>query len=608
MALDPTVQNTSAPIVPAQPAPTAPAPPAVNDTSAPADTGVPGESPSLPAKPIVPPPQAPAPKPNQTMPGNEHATMIGKIFQTIAGGKTTDYANTPEGPVPVKRNLAPGEMARNILGAAFSLLAAGTGGAQAGLQGRQYKQPEDQTIGGMEKGRIQTRERQAQQVFNNKQVADEATLRAHKDAMEQQESMAKTQLYADQDRAAQLNWQEGNFEYNQKIQDAYKQSVLDYETARAFPGSEVMKGADGKELNFYDTGKPGDPGYVSAGQNAKIYLTQHPDAIHGRTNGDSKYNVRGGFNPSTGAYQLIDYPPDQYEMSLAPSYFQAKDSKGNLKFNPDGSPVPNQYAPKDPKTGKRTIPSQNVSAAQAFSWLKDDLTIQDLEARIQDTKAQTRQREEEAGKNEDLTNAQTLYNAGKIDKLDDRQRNALSAEMRADIKQATERANATLTRLNNATKYSNADKPDDDPAVQAAQNANNEAEDDLANAKERYGQLTGDTVGKQIANKLIRTANLGTIKTKTDWDPIDKQITDKTSDPEEIQKARSKVWSALTPAQQAAITGAAPTPTTPAPTTPQMVGGINVPAGATTTMMGHDGKRHFTNAQGTVDLGIVPNQ
>jgi hypothetical protein len=334
------------------------------------------------------------------MSGTQHQSTIGKIFQTIAGGKTTDYANTPNGPVAVKRDLKPGEMARNILGAAFSLLAAGAGGAETGNEKRgPYQQPENESIGGMERGRVQQREQEAQKEFQNTQTENEATLRAHKDAMEQQQAIAQIQKDADQHRESEFNYAQGVKTSQQQDIDRFTLQAQSYDQAMAMPGAEVMKDAKGQEINFYDSGTPGQPGYQSAGQKAQAYAVAHPETIHGSTNGNTKYGVLPVFNPVTGALQFVDYPADRHDVGIA-NFGQKMDSNGEPMTNPDGSPVPDGTV-LDPKTKKPTVLTQTVTPQQAQDIRKQNITLADQQSQILDREAQAKKYDAEARKNDE---------------------------------------------------------------------------------------------------------------------------------------------------------------------------------------------------------------
>jgi hypothetical protein len=174
-------QSTAAPTLPAAaPAPT-PAAPVIAPTQQDPSAALSAAG--------VNPPSGPTVTPGQTMAGNEHRTILGSALADLAGGKTTDFLNGPNGPVPVKRNLQPGEIARNILASALSLMAGGVGGDLAAREKRPYVQPQDQTIGGMEQNRVDQRQQQAQQTFQNKRLSDEDQRNAEASARAQQESI-----------------------------------------------------------------------------------------------------------------------------------------------------------------------------------------------------------------------------------------------------------------------------------------------------------------------------------------------------------------------------------------------------------------------------------
>ena len=558
MATDP---NATPPLVTPNPAAapnpdSTPAPPDVDNAgNQPSATGVLPGSNGAGGPSVGAPSQPPAPAAGSDMSGTQHQSTIGKIFQTIAGGKTTDFARTPNGPVAVKRDLKPGEMARNILGAAFSLLAAGAGGAMMGNEKRgPYEQPEDETIGGQERGRVQQRQQEAQKEFNNEQTENEAVLRAHKDAMEQQTAIAQIQKDADEHRQSEFNYAQGVKTSQQADIDRFTKQAMTYDQAMAMPGSEIMKDAKGAEINFYDSGTPGQPGYKSAGQKAQEYAVAHPETIHGSTNGNTKYGVLPVFNPYTGALQFVDYPADRHDVGIA-NFGQKMDANGEPMTNPDGSPVPDGTV-LDPKTKKPTVLTQTVTPQQAQDIRKQNITMADQQSQILDRTKQADKYESEAKKNEVLSDAQEVYANGGIEKMTQQQRQVLA---RATFQQQTlmsNREKIAQEALTNAEQHSDPNDPD----VKKAQANYDAAKNDYDDATNLYDQLTGNTPGIQIANRIVRTGALNSVKTPADWAKIDQQITSAGLPDAELQKARAKAWNAMSPAQQAAATGKAAAP------------------------------------------------
>jgi len=542
MAIDPTVSPTTNAGVPVPtqtaPNPAAAAPPDVQDTSAPG-------GPDLAVAPAGPPP----PKPNQNIDVNAHHAMIGKIFSTIAGGQTTDYANTPDGPVPVKRDLRPGEIARNILGSALSLMAAGAGGAQAGLQGKQYRQDPNQTIGGMEKARIQTREQQAQKVFENRQASDEQTLRAHKDAREQQEAIAAIRKDQDEHEAAVQAREIGSRALDERSYQSLKEHAKDYSDAMAMPGAEVMKDAKGNEMNFLNAGE------------AQAYATAHPEVLHGSTNGNSKYGVIPVVNPYTGMIQLVDYPAERHDIGVA-NFGQKKDKNGDPVFAADGSPVPDGTV-LDPKTKKPTVLTQTVTPQQAADIRKQSLTEADIEAQMEQRGALADRAESEARKNDELSEATDLYDMGNFEKMTDRQKQLVA---RMTFQQQTLLSNRESKAAERLAKAQQTSTGDNDPDVVRAQKEYDAAKDEYEDAADKYNKLTGNTQGVQLANKIIR-GGIG----KINWPDVDKEITSSGLPDNEQQAAKAKVWNAMSPAQQAAASGKAAPATNPAAAAPAII-------------------------------------
>jgi hypothetical protein len=179
------------------------------------------------------------------MAGNEHRTILGSALADLAGGKTTDFLNGPNGPVPVKRNLAPGEIARNILASALSLMAGGVGGDLAAREKRPYVQPQDQTIGGMEQNRVAARQQQAQNTFQNKRLSDEDQRNAEASARAQQESIREAAASEDTHEAHVQSLAEGSQRMQNSADDQLQKDGTNYFTALSMPGAELLKGADG---------------------------------------------------------------------------------------------------------------------------------------------------------------------------------------------------------------------------------------------------------------------------------------------------------------------------------------------------------------------------
>lgn len=538
-------------------APATPAP-----TEAPDVSNAGGAVPTLPVtSPAAPP--APAPGTNfgaNTGDPNAHHSMIGKIFQTLAGGQTTDYVQSDKGPVPVKRDLQPGELARTILASAASLISAGAGGALAAKQHREYQQI-GPTVGQIQQAGSEQREEQAQKQFANKQVADEATLRAHRDAMEQQEAIARMGQYADQHMASVQARDAGRRDAEAKDWDTMVKHTVEYNQALAMPGAKVLTGKDGKPLSF-----------ATAAEMAQ-YAAANPDVVHGSTDGTSMFGVIPVKNPQTGSYQLIDYPADRHTAGLE-MLGAKKDKDGEVIKDSSGEPVPDGSI-LDPTTKKPTVLTQRVTPDQARDIKAKEVTQANIEAQMRDRDAQAAERRAQIKNNEDLQVGLDLYDQGKVEKMNDKQLKAarnyahqqvtVLSKREEDASKALEKAQqaATLKGL-----------PDDEVAkdtdVIKAKQAYDESKSDYNDASTMSDRLAGRTPATKVASRLIQSSGQNIV---ADWSngKIDASLTASGLSDEDKEQAKNMVWNKLNPTQQAAIqnqnkaTSTANTPKPPQP-------------------------------------------
>ena len=312
--------NSSAPPQTAAPAtsPSISAPSGASAGSVP--PGVPGANAANSAQPIPPsgpvagstPAAGPTPVAGQDMSDqSKKHSMAEKVLSGLMGGKPTGYVQTDKGPVPVKRDWQPGELARHVVASAASLLAAGIGGEQAAKNKRPFELAPGSSLGDIKDAQQEKDKADAQAQFENKQNTDKLILEQHKDAREQQDSMLRKGEYDMAHSAwvtAHANDDLVPKEQREKIlndmQDQNLKQTMSYQQFLTMPGSQVMKDAQGNDLNFAN------------GDEAKAYVTAHPEVLHGMTNGKSKFGVVVVANPVTGATQLIDFPADRHESGL----------------------------------------------------------------------------------------------------------------------------------------------------------------------------------------------------------------------------------------------------------------------------------------------------
>ena len=502
------------------------------------------------AGPAAPPPIAPAPQgpasqidPNAPKGFNASAgakpSMAKKVLQAATGGQTTDFAQGPNGPVPVKRDLTTGELARRVLASVGSVFAAGAGGALAAKQHRPFELAPGTSLGDIQNGPVEERQKQAQEEFNNTQTANEATLRAHRDAMEQTESIQKSVAAKDAHEASVQARTMNSRLLDDKDWDDNAKHRTDYNTYLAMPGAQVLKDADGKEHNSLTL------------RESQEYANKHPEVVHGSTNGNTKFGTVSVLNPVTGSWQIIDYPADRHDTGIV-NFGQKKDANGVPMEDKDGNPIPDGTV-KDPITKKPTVLTQTVTPDQARAIAAQGITQANIEAQMRDRDAQAKLRDSQVKKNQELSDAVDVYNTPDgFAKMTDRQKQLVA---RMTFQEQTLAAKREKEANDNLAKVLQTN-PADSPEAKTAQAQYDQAKTDYDDATEKYGQLTGNTAGVRLANAIIRTG-IG----NTPWATVDKQIQDAQISDDEKQAAKAKVWNSLSPAQQAA---ANPIPQQPA--------------------------------------------
>lgn len=308
------------------------------------------------------------------------------------------------------------------------------------------------------------------------------------------------------------------------------------------PGSQVMKDAAGNDLNFAN------------GDEAKAYVTAHPEVLHGMTNGKSKFGVVVVANPVTGATQLIDFPADRHEsgLNLVGAKTDPKtgeyvtDSEGN--YVPDGSILG--------RDGKPTYLTETVTPDQVRDIKSKQITQDKIMSQINNYKAQADLREAEVNKYPALKTALSLVDAGNFAALTDDQKKIAGGFM---LKQETiaesqvKNAESNLVKVSQLATLGEA-TPED---VQKAQEEVERAKDDSADALDKYNNLTGNTVGVRFANRAIRDAKVF----NQPWAQTNAEISAAPMSAQEQQVAKDRIWNAMTPAQRAQ---ANPTPETQA--------------------------------------------
>lgn len=264
-----------------------------------AGASVPGDS-SLPAvgTPPAAKPEIPAgtqinQDPN-AIPGTvePHHGMLASIFQDIAGGKKTTYRQTENGPVAVKENLQPGDMARSILAAALTGLAAGyapnvrgKGAGAAASAG--FKAVEEQR-----NQQEEVKKDNAQKEFQNKNVADEMTLRKAANARDQQRSIDLAQEHAIHMDQARQALEQGKFEFAEHTTE-FEQRQADRMNMLRTLGAKPITYPDGKPVEEFNSPQEAA---AWANKNAALAIQQ------------GRYNTVFEVDPVTNRYVIMQKP------------------------------------------------------------------------------------------------------------------------------------------------------------------------------------------------------------------------------------------------------------------------------------------------------------
>jgi hypothetical protein len=237
-------------------------------------------------------------------------------------------------------------------------------------------------------------------------------------------------------------------------------------------------------------------------------------------------------------------------------------------------------------------------AAQPVTWAQHNDIERSYEqkarehATIDDMHAQAVERETKARKEDQGEIAWNLYAGGQLDKMNSNQRAIVAGAKRISLQASNMRYAAAERAYEKAASDPTVDEKDKAklPEFKELQ----DAKEDYDDAKEQYNNLTGNTPGVILSDKLIRSGQLS-----QPWPTIKDQI-DKAGIPDdEKQKAIARVRNAMSPAQRAAA-DATPAPTAEAKTaqTPNMVTvTVNGTAGQIPADQVEAFKKKYPNAQ-----------
>jgi len=222
-----------------------------------------------------------------------HHGLLASIFQDLAGGKRTEFRQSESGPVPVKVNLRPGEMAQSILSAALVGLSGGlkTRGGPGGNKGQAFAAGFEAEEAQKEKQETQKKQ-QAQTEFQNKNTADEMTLRKASSARDQQRSIDLAQEHAMHMDEARQQLEQGKFEFAQRTTE-FEQRQADRMNLLRTLGATPLTYADGKPVEEFNS-----PEEAAAWANKNSAL-----AIQ-----SGKYNTVFEVDPLTNRYVIMQKP------------------------------------------------------------------------------------------------------------------------------------------------------------------------------------------------------------------------------------------------------------------------------------------------------------
>jgi len=295
------------------------------------DSGVSGDSPAQPVGGTQP--RSPLPKgmqvnqdPNANGSAEPHHNALVSIFQDLAGGRRTTYRQSENGPIPVTENLSGHDIARGILAAAITGLAAGykTKGGPGGNKGQAFAAGAEAVEDQRQKQEGQKKQ-QAQQQFQNKNIADEMTLRRAANARDQQRSIELAQEHVMHMDQARQQLEQGKFEFAQRTTEFEQRQAERMNLLRTL-GATPLTYPDGKPVEEFNS--PAEAG-AWANKNSALAIQS------------GKYNTVFEVDPVTNRYVIMQKPkswddPQWLGVKLDPNTNQpVKDKNGQMI--PDGS-------------------------------------------------------------------------------------------------------------------------------------------------------------------------------------------------------------------------------------------------------------------------------
>ncbi len=416
-----------------------------------------------------------------------HHGILLSAFQDIAGGKKTTWRQSENGPVPVKENLRPGELAQSLLAAALTGLAGGfkargqgkAGAFSAGFEAEEAAKTKQED----------NKKQAAQQEFQNKNVADEMTLRKASAARDQQRSIDLAQEHAMHMDEARQQLEQGKFEFAQRTTQ-FEQQQADRMNLLSQLGAKPLTYPDGKPVEEFNS-----PAEAAEWANKNSAL-----AIQ-----SGKYNTVFEVDPRTNRYVIMQKPLSWDD----PQWLGVKkDPKTNLPIkDKDGQFIPDGTFKNS--SGKVEVPAGQMTPHQLYDSQTRLLDMRNKELSREEALERLKNMKRERIKDQQQSKADDEFNRaqGNPDAIDDKTGNfILSPSSRTILGQRfIKEAAAETVAINSAQKEL-------DNMGQPGVNATAEEKQDYENRKQELQQHRD--LRRQLTinmNLLARTPNVADV-------------------------------------------------------------------------------------------------
>jgi len=416
-----------------------------------------------------------------------HHGMLASIFQDIAGGKKTTWRQSENGPVAVKENLKPGEMAQSILSAALVGLAGGfkargqgkAGAFSAGFEAEEAAKTKQED----------NKKQQAQTEFQNKNVADEMTLRKASSARDQQRSIDLAQEHVMHMDQARQQLEQGKFDFAERTTE-FEQRQADRMNLLSTLGAKPLTYPDGKPVEEFNS-----PSEAAEWANKNSAL-----AIQ-----SGKYNTVFEVDPVTNRYVIMQKPLSWDD----PQWLGVKkDPKTNLPIkDKDGQMIPDGSF--KGTNGKVEVPAGQMTPHQLYDSQTRLLDMRNKELSREEALERLKNMKRERAKDEQQVRADDEWNRanGNPDAIDPKTGNfILSPSSRTILgPRFIKEAGMETVTINSAQKEL-------DNMGQPGTNATAEEKQDYENRKQELQQHRD--LRRQLTinmNLLARTPNVADV-------------------------------------------------------------------------------------------------